>query len=108
MRYLPPALLALALLVSTASLYEAHKGRLETAAARERTDVAVAAVRELTALAAPKAQHAICPTKDGHPEVDLGVPGPCPKPDDAPWCVRWRDQVLTSAQVEVRCKAGSL
>ena len=99
--------LALTLLIASIAAAEAHKARIETAAARDRVDVAVGVSREVLHLAAPKADHAVCPAHDGHPEVDLGVVFSCPNPDDG-ICAKWHDQTLTASAMQARCQAGKL
>ena len=84
-----------------------HKAALEVEATRSRVDVGVGVTRELVHLAAPKADHFVCPAHDGRPEVDMGVAFPCPNPDDG-MCARWNDQTLTASAADARCKAGKL
>lgn len=103
------AALGVVLMLSALAAAEAHKARIEVAAARARTDVAIGLVRELSHLAAPKQDHAVCPAHDGHEEVDSGPVVPCVNPDrDGPQCVSIGGAVVTAAAWQARCQAGKL
>ena len=82
---------------------EVHKIRLDVEASWGRQEATTAAIRTLTHAVAPKADHYVCAAHDGHPEVDLGEPSPCPDPADGQ-CVK--GMPLSAAQS--RCAAGKL
>lgn len=87
---------------------ELHKLHLDMQAAKDRVDVTTGAVRELTHAVNPKADHAICPAKDGRPEIDMGVPFECPNKDDGQCLKTPSGETLPVSVAGARCAAGKL
>lgn len=105
-----PVTIALSLLglvgVEGYGLHERMSERRAIEALGPKLDKLDDIVRHIDALRAPaEKQHAVCPAKLSHldHDIDLGVPEPCPNPDDG-MCVR--GMPLSAAQA--RCEAGKL
>jgi hypothetical protein len=90
------------------SVSEAHKARLEQQATRDRIDTLIGVERDLLAAVNPKAKHAICPAKDGRPEVDMGAPFDCPNKDDGQCLKTPKGETLPVSVAGARCEAGKL
>jgi hypothetical protein len=91
-----------------AGVGEVHKLHLDAQAIKDRVDVTTASVRELTHAVNPKADHAICPAKDGRPEIDMGVPFECPNKDDGQCLKTPSGETLPVSVAGARCQAGKL